>query len=63
MLVTRWRRFLQLLPYGHHWVRVKNEGWEFARCTRCGKERELYAEQFITNFGEHPPPLHIPGVS
>jgi hypothetical protein len=30
---------------------------------RCGKERELYVEQFVRNFGQNPPPLHIPGVN
>jgi hypothetical protein len=54
---------LQLLPYGHHWVLVNNEGWKFARCSRCGKERELLQEQFIESFGKSPPPLHIPGIS
>jgi hypothetical protein len=61
--VSRWRRLAQRSPFGHHWVRVVNDGWEFARCSRCGKERELYAEQFVRNFGQNPPPLHIPGVN
>ena len=46
----------------HRWVRVSNEGWVFARCTRCRKERELSSEAFLRNIGDRPPPLHIPGM-
>lgn len=60
--MTRWTRFFRLLPYGHHWVKVVNDGWVFARCPRCGKERELLQEQFLQSFGKSPPPLHIPGL-
>jgi hypothetical protein len=60
--MKRWTRVLQLFPYGHRWVRVQNEGWAFARCTRCGKERELLQERFLKSFGDKPPPLHVPGV-
>jgi hypothetical protein len=43
-------------------VRVVNEGWAFARCVHCGKERELAEEGFLRSFGDKPPPLHIPGM-
>jgi hypothetical protein len=46
----------------HRWVRVVNEGWAFARCVHCGKERELAEEGFLRSFGDKPPPLHIPGM-
>jgi hypothetical protein len=53
---------MQRRPHLHRWVRVSNEGWVFARCTRCRKERELYSESFLRSFGDRPPPLHIPGM-
>jgi hypothetical protein len=34
----RWRC---LLRFGHKWRRSVNEGAEFQRCVRCGKEREM----------------------
>ena len=42
-------------------MRVSNDGWVFARCAVCRKERELDAERFLKTFGERPPFLHTPG--
>jgi hypothetical protein len=35
------RRWRCLLRFGHKWRRSVNEGMEFHRCIRCGKEREF----------------------
>jgi hypothetical protein len=46
-------------PFHHRWVRVVNDGWAYARCVRCSKEREL-DDAFIKSLGENPPPLYPP---
>ena len=51
-------RHLRTRRLAHRWVRVVRENWTFARCVRCGKERELTEELFLTSFGQKPPPLH-----
>ena len=45
---------------GHRWVRTVNFDWNFARCTRCGRERELDDLAFMKTLGEKPPYLMPP---
>jgi hypothetical protein len=50
-------RCLIVPPFHHRWVRVVNNGWAYARCKRCGREREL-DDDFLKSIGDSPPPLY-----